>query len=152
MQVELHPFLPQTELRKYCSAQGIAVQAYSSLGSPDSQGELLHHEGVIEAAAKLECTAAQVLLLWTMQQSIPVIPKSTDREHIIENFDAFLKLDTCCTEEEEEEEDGSILETASDSVAAEGSNLISSSSAQILSKLNQLDKGKAFCWDPSVIK
>lgn len=32
-QVELHPFLPQHELRDYCRNQGILLEAYSPLGS-----------------------------------------------------------------------------------------------------------------------
>ena len=32
-QVELHPFLPQHELRRYCKELGILLEAYSPLGS-----------------------------------------------------------------------------------------------------------------------
>ncbi|KAI1072950.1 hypothetical protein LB507_008991 [Fusarium sp. FIESC RH6] len=32
-QVELHPLLPQHELKKYCEKQGILLEAYSPLGS-----------------------------------------------------------------------------------------------------------------------
>jgi glycerol 2-dehydrogenase (NADP+) len=32
-QVELHPFLPQHELKKYCEDLGILLEAYSPLGS-----------------------------------------------------------------------------------------------------------------------
>lgn len=32
-QVELHPFLPQHELRAYCEGLGILLEAYSPLGS-----------------------------------------------------------------------------------------------------------------------
>lgn len=32
-QVELHPFLPQHELREYCDKHGILLEAYSPLGS-----------------------------------------------------------------------------------------------------------------------
>jgi glycerol 2-dehydrogenase (NADP+) len=31
--VELHPFLPQTRLVDYCHSEGIAMEAYSPLGS-----------------------------------------------------------------------------------------------------------------------
>lgn len=32
-QVELHPYLPQHELREYCEKHGILLEAYSPLGS-----------------------------------------------------------------------------------------------------------------------
>lgn len=32
-QVELHPYLPQHELREYCDKHGILLEAYSPLGS-----------------------------------------------------------------------------------------------------------------------
>lgn len=40
-QVELHPFLPQHELREFCEKRGILMEAYSPLGStggPHSRG------------------------------------------------------------------------------------------------------------------
>ena len=36
MQVEINPYITRTELAKYCREHGIAVQAYSPLGSGDS--------------------------------------------------------------------------------------------------------------------
>lgn len=39
-QVELHPFLPQHELREYCDELGILLEAYSPLGST---GKLLNY-------------------------------------------------------------------------------------------------------------
>ena len=32
-QIELHPYNPEHELKKYCESEGILLQAYSPLGS-----------------------------------------------------------------------------------------------------------------------
>ena len=41
-QVELHPFLPQHDLREYCNKLGILLEAYSPLGST-GELELSYH-------------------------------------------------------------------------------------------------------------
>lgn len=41
-QVELHPFLPQHELKRYCEDLGILLEAYSPLGSTGMQYTLIH--------------------------------------------------------------------------------------------------------------
>ena len=33
LQIELHPYNPEHELKKYCESEGILLQAYSPLGS-----------------------------------------------------------------------------------------------------------------------
>jgi glycerol 2-dehydrogenase (NADP+) len=38
-QVELHPYLPQHELKKYCEDLGILLEAYSPLGSTGKHNE-----------------------------------------------------------------------------------------------------------------
>lgn len=55
-QVELHPFLPQHELKNYCDGLGILLEAYSPLGSTGAwdhflPNTLLHMELVVPLAA-----------------------------------------------------------------------------------------------------
>lgn len=77
-QVECHPRYQQRELRAFCAAQGIAVQAYASLGC----GALLGEPAVCGVAASAGVTPAQALLLWGLQRGCAVIPKSAQEERI----------------------------------------------------------------------
>jgi alcohol dehydrogenase (NADP+) len=92
-QVEMHPFLPQENLVKFCSENGILMTAYSPLGSPDSRAErhkndprLLDDEVVLQIAKKHGIGVGQVLIAWSIARDIAVIPKSVNQSRIIENL------------------------------------------------------------------
>lgn len=85
-QIELHPLLPQAELRAVHARLGIATEAWSPLG----QGkELLTLPAVTEIADKHGRSAAQVVLRWHLQLGNVVIPKSVTPARIRENLDVF---------------------------------------------------------------
>jgi len=84
-QVQFSPFEHRTKLLDWCRANGIVLEAYSPLGT----GRHLARGPVVRIAERNERTPAQVLLRWCIQQGIPVIPKSTHRERIIENAQVF---------------------------------------------------------------
>lgn len=85
LQVELHPYLPQNELRNFCSANGIVVEAYSSLGS-GKEPSLLENEVILKLSKDAGISPSSLLLSWSRQQSIPVIPKSCNPARITDNF------------------------------------------------------------------
>ncbi|XP_054457564.1 glyoxal reductase-like [Anoplopoma fimbria] len=85
LQVEFHPRLCQTELRKVCEEYQVCFQAYSSLG----KGQLVTDPVVMEVAKNCERSPAQVLLRWAVQQGVPVIPKSSNPERIKDNTRLF---------------------------------------------------------------
>ncbi len=95
-QVELHAFLQQRELVSYCAAQGIAVTAYSPLGSSDrppsikaaDEPSLLANPVIQSIAQARGSSAAQVLLAWHVCRGISVIPKSVHPSRLKENFAA----------------------------------------------------------------
>lgn len=90
-QVELHVFLQQPELVKYCEKNGIAVEAYSPL----AHGHGLDNEKLAAIAKKHSKTSAQVMLRWCIQQDFVTLPKSATPERIRENFDIFdFELDS----------------------------------------------------------
>ncbi|CDO24226.1 2,5-diketo-D-gluconate reductase A [Mycolicibacterium mageritense DSM 44476 = CIP 104973] len=84
-QIELHPLLPQQELREVHAQLGIATEAWSPLG----QGSLLADPVVTGIAESRGKTPAQVLIRWHIQLGNIVIPKSVNPERIASNFDVF---------------------------------------------------------------
>lgn len=94
-QIEMHPFLPQENLVSFCRQHQILLTAYSPLGSPDSRAErhqndpkLLTNPIVEEIAQKHQVTCGQILLAWSIQRGIAVIPKSVNPQRIQENLEA----------------------------------------------------------------
>ena len=88
-QIEIHPYNSQVELVDYCQRIGIKVTAYSPLGSWRGKQVLLNDPVVKEIAQAQHKTAAQVLIKWSLQRDLIVIPKSTQPERIAENIDVF---------------------------------------------------------------
>ena len=84
-QVEFSPYLYQRELLTFCRDHGIQLEAYSSL----TRGEKLADPPLVAVAARHAKTPAQVLLRWTLQHRIIVIPKSVRRRRIAENAALF---------------------------------------------------------------
>jgi len=86
VQVEAHPYLPETELLEFCKARGIVLLAFAPLGHGMSPGPL--DDPVISAiAARVGKTPAQVLLAWAVQRGTALLttPKTAARAR--ENFD-----------------------------------------------------------------
>ncbi|WP_210507053.1 aldo/keto reductase [Naasia sp. SYSU D00057] len=84
-QVELHPWLPQDEVRAFDQAHGIVTEAWSPL----ARGRVLGNPVLDRIAEKHGRTAAQVVLRWHVQQGTVVIPKSVTPARIRENFEVF---------------------------------------------------------------
>lgn len=85
-QIELHPWLPQADLRSFHKQHGIITQAWSPLAKG---GEHLTNPVVIEIAEKHQRTPAQVILRWHVQQGIVVIPKSVTPSRMAQNLAVF---------------------------------------------------------------
>jgi diketogulonate reductase-like aldo/keto reductase len=84
-QINFSPYSYRRALLEACEQNGIVLEAYSPLGT----GRHLDSATVGEIAERLGRTPAQVLLRWCVQRGIPVIPKSTHRERIVENAQIF---------------------------------------------------------------
>lgn len=85
-QVEFHPYLNQNALLEYCRKHHIKLISFRSFG----KGKLLIEEPIFGIIGKkYQKTGAQVILRWTIQKNIPVIPKASSYEHLKENLDIF---------------------------------------------------------------
>jgi len=86
VQVEAHPYLPETELLEFCKEKGIVLLAFAPLGHGMRPG-LLEDPVILAVAARVGKTPAQVLLTWAAQRGTALLttPKSANRAQ--ENFD-----------------------------------------------------------------
>ncbi|KAJ5659766.1 hypothetical protein N7507_006217 [Penicillium longicatenatum] len=89
-QIEIHPFLPNTELVNYCFSKNIMPQAYSPLGSqnqvPTTGERVSENKTLNEIAEKGGNTLAQVLIAWGLRRGYVVLPKSSNPKRIESNF------------------------------------------------------------------
>lgn len=92
-----HPYLTQEPLVKLVHDNDIAVTAYSSFGpqsfrelemeSAHSTQLLFDHDVIQKVAKAHNKTPAQVLLRWSTQRGIAVIPKSNNQHRLQQNLD-----------------------------------------------------------------
>ncbi|HEX8882672.1 MAG TPA: aldo/keto reductase, partial [Candidatus Acidoferrum sp.] len=86
VQVESHPYLPETELLGFCREKGIVFLAFAPLGHGMQPG--LMEDPVISAiAARVGKTPAQVLLAWAVQRGTALLTTPRSAARARENFD-----------------------------------------------------------------
>ncbi|MGV2881305.1 MULTISPECIES: aldo/keto reductase [Paenibacillus] len=86
-QIETHPFYQQTESAAFMKEQGVQHQSWAPFA--EGLNNMFSNEVLVSIAEKHNKSVAQVVLRWLVQRQIVVIPKSTKKERIIENFDIF---------------------------------------------------------------
>jgi len=87
VQVEAHPYFPQTELKKILKANDMGLMAWYPLGHGDKS--LIEEPVFGELAKKYGKSNAQIILRWHVQNGHVVIPGSKNPDHIRDNFDIF---------------------------------------------------------------
>ncbi|XP_038609886.1 aldo-keto reductase family 1 member D1 isoform X1 [Tachyglossus aculeatus] len=105
-QVEYHPYFTQPKLLEFCRSHGIILVGYSPLGTSRdkswvslSSPPLLEDPLLMSISRKYGKTVAQVVLRFSVQKGVVVIPKSFSEARIRENFQIF---DFSLTDEEME--------------------------------------------------
>lgn len=97
LQVEMHPYLTQEKLLRFCQESEIGVTAFSPLGAQsyfqlnmaEASESLLEHPTVQPIAEAHQRTPAQILLRWGVQRGTAVVPKSSNVDRLKENLAIF---------------------------------------------------------------
>ncbi|PYH44967.1 Aldo/keto reductase [Aspergillus saccharolyticus JOP 1030-1] len=91
-EIELHPYLPQTELLEMCREAGIHVIAHQPLGGPivypvfpTDDDRPLENPEIEKLANRNRRTSAQLILAWLTEQGVTVVPRTTRVIHLYEN-------------------------------------------------------------------
>ncbi len=84
-QVEFSPFLYQKKLMEYCKSNKIVLEAYRPLTKTKKFSDVT----LLSIEQKHNKTPAQILIRWGLQHEIVTIPKSGDKNHLIDNANVF---------------------------------------------------------------
>jgi alcohol dehydrogenase (NADP+) len=85
VQVESHPYLPQTELLEFCKQKGTVFLAFAPLGHGIRPGPL-EDPAVLAIARQTSQTPAQVLLAWGIQRGTAVLTTAKTLDRARENY------------------------------------------------------------------
>lgn len=86
-QMETHILNQQIQLKEYADKYGIQLEAWAPFA--EGKNGAFDNEVLKEIAAKYGKTTAQVMLRWNIQRGVVVLPKSTHKERMEENFNVF---------------------------------------------------------------
>ncbi|WP_313100474.1 aldo/keto reductase [Epilithonimonas sp.] len=81
-QIEFHPGYTQQEVVDFCKEQGIAIEAWSPIGS----GRLLKDEDLKDIADKYDVSPAILCIQFCLQSGVIVLPKSENPVNIKNNL------------------------------------------------------------------
>lgn len=101
MQVELHPYYQQNDLKAKMAQYGTKFESWYPLGHGDST--LINEPVFTKLAQKYGKSNVQIILRWHIQKGNIVFPKTTNLQHMKDNIDIF---DFELTDDEVKEIDG----------------------------------------------
>jgi len=87
-QIELRVGFPEEELRQFCEAHGIVVEAYSPIGS----GILLDNPVIADVAARLAVSVPQVCIRYCLQKGAVTLPKSVHPEFMLADTEVEFEI------------------------------------------------------------
>lgn len=84
-QIEFHPGFMQEETIAFCRENGIAIEAWSPLGT----GKMLQNDTLKAIAEKYRVSVAQLCIRWCLQNDVIPLPKSVTPNRIQENINVY---------------------------------------------------------------
>lgn len=88
-QIELHPFNQQQTMQSFCKEHNIQIECYSPFTSGKAIEELLENVILVEIAKKYRKNVFQIILRWITLLNVVVVPRSSTKQHIEDNFNIF---------------------------------------------------------------
>lgn len=86
-QVETHVFQQQTQAREWMSKYGVAHESWGPFA--EGRKDFFTNPVLCDIGQKYQKSAAQIALRFLIQRGVIVIPKSTHKERMKENFEIF---------------------------------------------------------------
>lgn len=93
------PLHQDREVRAFCQEHGIVYQGYSTLGNQHVEklgyNPVLTHPDILDIAKRVDQTPSAVVLYWALSRGVAILPRSSQREHIVANtqLDFFVSQD-----------------------------------------------------------
>lgn len=86
-QVETHPFNQQVKAKEIMKKYGVQIESWGPFA--EGRKDMFNNDVLRSIGSKYGKTAAQVILRFLIQNGVVVIPKSTHKKRMIENFNVF---------------------------------------------------------------
>jgi diketogulonate reductase-like aldo/keto reductase len=91
VQSNSEPLRPNAALQAFCRAHNIHFEGYSTLGgqywnAADGKNPVLTNPIVLDVAKAKGRSSAEVVLRWAVQSQMTVVPRSTRRDHLLQNL------------------------------------------------------------------
>ena len=87
LQVECHPYYQQNALKERIAKYGTVIESWYPIGHGDKG--LIGESVFTKLAEKYGKSNVQIILRWHIQEGNIVFPKTTDPDHMKDNFDIF---------------------------------------------------------------
>lgn len=87
LQVECHPYYQQNALKERIAPYGTVIESWYPIGHGDER--LINESVFTTLGQKYGKSNVQVILRWHIQEGNIIFPKSTNPQHIRDNFDIF---------------------------------------------------------------